>query len=187
MKNYNFQLVYKKYNKKNEFIKMIILSIVFAIALTLVAGYFVGYRVYIVQGRSSEPAIHYGSIVIDYKVPLEELKVGDYVTFSYTGKSFVTHQIIEIDHSKDYILTSQTTYYNPDATPDSPIKYENVYGKVMFSIPYVGQIFNAVRGLVLTSYNKINILGIMTLVLTITAYFIFKKLIKTETYILKGH
>jgi len=188
MKNYNFRLIYKKNKCIDWVVPSLIWSLLIGFLVMIVAGYFLGYRVYSVLGKSSEPDIHLGSIVVDFKVPFEELKVGDYVTWSRNGKTFVTHKIIEIT-SKDYIVTSQTDYYADEGetvNPDSPIKYENIYGKVIFTVPEVGNIFLSLKNSIINK-NGINILGIMTIVLVITAYYLFKRLLYVETFTLKEY
>ena len=185
-KNYNFGLVYQKFSKKKLIISSLIKSLIFVFIAMLLVGYFLGYRIYNVMGYSSEPDIHYGSVVVDYKVPFKELKVGDYITWSRTGNSFVTHVIIEIDYENNSITTSQTNHFDDDGivSPDTPIKYENVYGKVIFTIPKLGSVFVGIKNLILTG-RSINILGIMTIVLTITAIQLFGSFIKKEYYIIK--
>jgi len=188
MKNYNFKLVYKKHNKKSWILPSVIWSLLIGLVITMIFGYFLGYRIFTVLGYSSEPDIHYGSIVVDFKVPFDELKVGDYVTWTRGGKTYVTHQIIEIA-SKDYIVTSQTDYFaEPGETvnPDDPIKYENIQGKVILSVPYVGDIIYGIRNMVVVN-GQLNILGLMTIVLVITAYYFFKRLLYVETYTLKEY
>ena len=120
-------------------------------------------------------------------MPYDELKVGDYVTWSRTGKSFVTHKIIEIS-SPDYIVTSQTDYFSDgkEVTPDAPITYDNIQGKVIFSIPLVGEIIMGIRNLIFSNY-QINILGLMTIVLVIATCYFFKRLLYIETFTLKEY
>lgn len=187
MKNYNFKLVYKKNNNKQFLIRSLISSFVFALIIMLISGYFLGYRVFSVLGRSSEPDIHYGSIVVDYKVPLKDLKVGDYVTWSRSGNTFVTHKIISIDYDNDVIITSQTDYYSngKPVNPDAPIKYKNIQGKVVLTIPYVGSIFLAFKNLVIYN-NRINIIGIILVLLTFLTYYLFKRALHVDTFYLRG-
>ena len=188
MKNYDFMLIYKKYNKKTEIIKSLLFALIFAILITLISGYFMGYRVFSVLGRSSEPDIHYGSIVIDYKVPFEEIKVGDYVTWTRTGNGFVTHKVISIDVEKREVTTSQTDYgASGPVNPDAPVSYdENVVGKVIFTIPKLGSIFLDFKNMIITN-KAINVLGIMTLVLSIYSYYLFKGLVTTKTFYLREY
>lgn len=91
-------------------------SILFAILFTIILGYLLGFRAYLVNGWSSEPEIPFQSLVIDYKVKFEDLHVGDYVTFSNDGKSFTTHTIVakagEGDHKdKQYFEANEVIQF----------------------------------------------------------------------------
>lgn len=187
MKNYNFKLIYKKHNKTSWILPAIFWSLLFGLFISLISGYFLGYRVFTVLGYSSEPDIHYGSVVIDFKVPFDELKVGDYVTWTRSGNAFVTHKIIEIQ-SPDYIVTSQTDIFSDEpVNPDSPITYKQIQGKVMLSVPKLGSLIYSVRGLILSSNGGINVLGLMTIVLIFATIYFFKRLLYVETFILKEY
>lgn len=188
MKNYNFKLIYKKHKNISWILPSIIWSLLIGFIIMIIFGYFLGYRVYTVLGGSSEPDIHYGSIVIDLKVPYKELKVGDYVTWSRRGNAYVTHKIIEIN-SKDNIVTSQTDYFaEPGQTvsPDAPVTYEQIQGKVIYTIPLVGRILYSFKNMIFTNFG-INVLGIMTIVLILATYYFFKRLLYVETYTLKEY
>lgn len=190
MENFNFGLIYKKYSKTKTIISSLAWSLLLGLIITIFVSYLMGYRVYSVLGHSSEPNIHYGSIVIDYKIPFEDLKVGDYVTWSLTGKSFVTHRIIAIDEENQTITTSQTDYYaniygDGTVTPDKPLTAKFYYGKVILTIPYIGQLFYYIRSLILTPYNTLNISGIFSIILAyLTAYY-FSKLVSKKYFEIK--
>lgn len=188
MGNNNFKLIYKKYSKKKVVIKSLLGAILFGLVITIFAGFLMGYRVYSVMGHSSEPDIHYGSIVIDYKVPFEELKVGDYITWSRSGKSFVTHKIIAINEQEKKVTTSQTDYFlkpgdNP-VTPDAPVGQKEIQGKVIATIPEVGNILMTFKNLIINN-GRLNLLGVMGIVLTIASIYFFSKFLYVKTFYLK--
>lgn len=92
-------------NKITSWIILTLKSLLWAIVITLVLGYIVGFRASLVVGASSEPAIHINSLVLDYHCSYSELKVGDYITFktSDSGKvQFTTHQIVAIKPEGEY-------------------------------------------------------------------------------------
>ncbi len=94
-------------NKKvSMWIGLVLKSMVFALLLTIVFGYLFGFRAALVIGASSEPNIHIQSLVIDYKCPYEDLRVGDYLTFQVGG--YVTHQIVYIKPKGEYIKNGET-------------------------------------------------------------------------------
>lgn len=89
-------------NKKvSRWIGIVLEIVIFAILFAIALGYGLGYRASLVIGWSSEPNIHYHSLVIDYKCPYEDLKVGDYITFK-TGSSLTTHIIVAIAGRDDF-------------------------------------------------------------------------------------
>ena len=79
-----------------------------AFIVTMVLGLLLGYRVILVNGGSSEPFIHYKSLIITAPCKLQNLQVGDFVTWSGSSKkflsneSYVTHQVIAIKTDGTY-------------------------------------------------------------------------------------
>lgn len=86
--------------KVYSILRTIITSILLSILLTLLLGYVVGFRMYIVNGWSSEPDIPYNSIVLDYRSKYEDLHVGDYITFG--KETYTTHVIVAKCGEGDY-------------------------------------------------------------------------------------
>ena len=111
-------------------------AIFLAILITIGAGYLLGYKAILVNGWSAEPYISYQSVIIVHKPKFEDLKVGDFITFSMSGKSYVTHQITEIDYEND-VITCQGWHYNSEIqqyehqTDKQVMQYKNVIGKVI--------------------------------------------------------
>ncbi len=184
MKNYDFKLVYKKYDKKAQIFKSVVFALVFGIIITAFCGYFLGYRGFIVRGYSSEPYIHIDSLAIDCKVDFDELKVGDFITWSRSGNNYVTHQIVEINKEARTVTTSQQPAFDPSVTKDENITESQIKGKVLFSIPYLGGMIYSIKNLIISN-GSFNILGIMLIVLIISTYYLFSKLIYTRVFILK--
>lgn len=188
MKNYDFKLIYSKFNKTAHIAKFV-LTIVALVLLSLVLLlYILGFRTFAVNGWSAEPYHHYGSLAIDCKVPFEELKVGDFVTWSRTGSSYVTHQIISIDAENRTVVTSQQPAFDPDTTNDGNIKYEQIKGKVLFSIPSLGEFMIGVKSLVISNGIgfRINVIGIMFIVSLIFCYSQFKSMVEGNVMRFQG-
>lgn len=83
----------------SKLLDIIVKSVLVSLLLTLVVGYLAGFNALIVKGHSSEPTIPYESLVIEYKhTKLNELKVGDYITWTNTGKAYTTHRIVAIKY-----------------------------------------------------------------------------------------
>jgi signal peptidase len=84
-----------------------VLSWVVFVAVLAIAGLMLipsllGYDRYVIVSGSMEPAIGTGSVVYDRAVPVEDLSVGDVVTFmpppEFHQKDPVTHRIHKISH-----------------------------------------------------------------------------------------
>ena len=128
----------QKQNKAKFIIFSLLKSLLFAFLLTIVFGFVLGYRPILVNGWSAEPDIHYQSlIIINQKVKATDLKVGDYITFSMTGKSYITHRIISIDLETDTIVCADNRYNsNTGEIEDGgtqTFSSDKVVGKVVFS------------------------------------------------------
>jgi signal peptidase len=89
---------------------------------------------------SMEPAIPVGSVVVIKPVDPETLKIGDIICFKLSQPTSITHRIINI--------TDQGFITKGDANnaPDQWIvKNENVIGKAIFTIPFIGYVGYFVR------------------------------------------
>lgn len=115
-----------------HFLAIICYILIFAYALICVPMIF-GYRPLVVLTGSMEPTIKTGSVLYYKKVPQEELKVGDPITFKINNQ-VVSHRINNI------INGEYETKGDANDSPD-PIKtkYQNILGKdAKITIPYAG-------------------------------------------------
>ena len=135
-------MYYKTFTQK---LASYIASAVFlAILITIGAGYLLGYKAILVNGWSAEPYISYQSVIVVHRPKFEDLKVGDFITFSMSGKSYVTHQITEIDYEND-VITCQGWHYNSETqqyehqTDKQVMQYQNVVGKVIYTNYIIGK------------------------------------------------
>ena len=168
-KHLNYVYECKKISIVKECVKDLIPNFVFSVIIVAVFAFAIGYRYYIVTSGSMRPSIEPGAVVLIKKVPFEDLKVGDTITFSYDGTSNVTHQIIAIK-SEGFQLGEEITYQfkgeeytfaiesggvgktiithgtaNSINAVDSPISYSNIRGRVYYCIWYVGLIVYTIR------------------------------------------
>ncbi|HHE64731.1 MAG TPA: signal peptidase I, partial [Bacteroidetes bacterium] len=124
--------------------KNIILGLI--IILLLIPLSYFGYQVYLgelqfktVLSGSMSPAMNAGDIVLISKINPEEIKNGDIITFR-EGKTFTTHRVVEI------VNNSFRTKGDANEDPDMKvIKTEQVVGKVIFVIPFLGYLGHFVR------------------------------------------
>ena len=101
-----------------------------------------GYRLFIIQSGSMEPAIKTGSVVMVAAMP--EYKEGDIITFWENPNArkitdSITHRIVAVEKQED--KTILTTKGDANQAPDrEKIDSEEVLGKVIFSLPVAGRI-----------------------------------------------
>lgn len=118
------------------------LSTVLLIVMLLVAGVLLlpplmGCKNLAVLSGSMEPAIRVGSIVVAREEESDDLLVGDIITYSLTGDTLVTHRIIEVNSEEGYVLTQGDAN---DVADGAPVNFEQIVGKVLFHIPFLGYI-----------------------------------------------
>ena len=92
------------YRAKTNILSLILKALLFALLVGIILGYLFGYRYILVNGWSSEPYIHYQSLILTSPTKLQNLKVGDFITYTsskqaiFAKQSNVTHQIIAIKY-----------------------------------------------------------------------------------------
>lgn len=101
---------------------------------------------YVVTSGSMEPKYKVGFLIYVKEVDPMSLKVTDAITFYMKDSNIVaTHEIYEIDIQNKMFRTQGINNKNEkgeiikDATP---VEFENLIGKPIFSIPYLGYINN---------------------------------------------
>ncbi len=120
--------------------------------LTLMAVLLVGamlpvpgnYKVLAVLSGSMEPAIHTGSVVV--MAPAKDYKIGEVITFGAISKTETptTHRIkdIKIVDNKPVYITKGDANNTADSKEVAP---NEVNGKVLFTVPFLGYALNFVK------------------------------------------
>jgi signal peptidase len=129
---------------------LVILLLITA-ALTFLAPRF-GWQVDTVLSGSMEPVIPTGSILVSRTVASDSINVGDIITFSGSGRDrFITHRVTAIDQTNGLVFTTKGDANN--AKDPFTVPAENVVGKVLVHIPFLGFLFSFVKtpfGMILT-------------------------------------
>ena len=94
-----------------------------------------GYKSYIIKTNSMEPTISINDVVITKKVKKEKIKKGDVITFLQDGE-VITHRITQIEDNGNYTTKGD----NNNIEDIFKITYENIEGKHILTIPYLGKI-----------------------------------------------
>ncbi len=106
-----------------------------------------GFMVFTVASESMVPEYKVGNILFTKKVPEEDLKVGDNITYlgmeGRMANLVITHKIVKIE--KENGVTKFTTKGLQNIIPDPPIVYDQIYGKVVYKtaiLSYVAKVIN---------------------------------------------
>lgn len=105
-----------------------------------------GFGMTVVLSGSMEPELSVDDLLI--VTPSDTYEVGDVVVYQ-TQRTAVVHRIVSINGEE--IITRG----DANNTDDDPITKENIKGKVIFAIPFVGLIVNLIK----TPFGTILLLG----------------------------
>lgn len=137
----------KKLNKVLKIISTLLISMAVILAVLLSGVKLFGIQVYTVLSGSMEPEYQTGSVIYVKKAEIDELKVNDVITFMLSKETSATHRIIEIIPDGD---DPNTLYFrtkgDANDTEDAALVHEqNVIGKPIFTIPYLGYVANFIQ------------------------------------------
>ena len=148
----------------------VVLLILLIISMPLWAPLVLGVKqpLAIVEGRSMEPILHTGDLVVLRKVPPDEIHVGDIIIYKSSTGRYVIHRVVYIYEGRGeecYVTWGDNRHTNPIPDTGYPLKcppvmvkdpltgrmvratgvpYSMVLGKVIsfndsvFKIPYIG-------------------------------------------------
>ena len=128
-------------------ISNVLIVLVVVAAVLFVGVRLVGLEPYVVLSGSMEPTYHVGSLIYVTKVDPLTLKEGDPVTFMINKNTVATHRIIQVipDEDDPTVVRFLTQGDNNDIDDGTPIHSNNVIGKPVFTIPYLGYIVNFIQ------------------------------------------
>ena len=125
------------------------------LALLMVIPTLLGFERYVIVSGSMEPTIPTGSVVYDEVVPLEEIEVGDIITFvpppEYDIEDPVTHRVVQITHVEAtgdqpaQLVFRTKGDNNPDLDPWRMVLDGPKQARVVHHIPYVGYVYMALQ------------------------------------------
>lgn len=105
-----------------------------------------GYSMYIVLSGSMSPTFNAGSLIIDKKAAVEDIKVNDVITFKdKDSKDATTHRVVGIREESSKVLYTTKGDANEVKDPRE-VPYEQVLGVMKVSIPMMGSIMAKLRG-----------------------------------------
>jgi signal peptidase len=115
-------------------------AVIVLLAIALVGVRIAGFTPYAIVSASMTPKYQVGDLVYVRTVDPEEIQVGDVLTFvANEDLTVVTHRVDEIDRENRCIYTKGDANDSRDL---SPVAFENVVGRVTFSLPKLGYLSN---------------------------------------------
>lgn len=144
IKRYKKDVVIKNTRKLGKvfygfiFVVLIAIFAVIAISTIKLPG---NYKLLVVESGSMQPSISQGSVIVIK--PQDNYSKNDVITAldSSVSKVSVTHRIVGIINTGKYTLYTTKGDANKTADTETRLK-QNVIGKVLFSIPFVGFFVN---------------------------------------------
>lgn len=105
-----------------------------------------------IVSESMEPTFYKDDLAVVKKCGLQELKKGEIITFKQEDR-IISHRILQVtkENGKVKFITKGD---NNDVQDKEPVEVQNVYGKVVFTIPKLGKIVHYIQN----SRGFINIL-----------------------------
>lgn len=155
--------MFRKIKKLYDLLTTLFVVAVIALVVLLVGVRAFGLKPYTVLSGSMEPKYHVGSVIYVGEADPKELSVGDPLTFTVNG-TVVTHQIIEItdaENPRDMTFVTQGLTNN---VPDGRITVQNIIGKPVFSIPYLGYVSSFLQN----PMGIIGVVGVLVMLLLIS-------------------
>lgn len=166
----------KSIKKIFEIIGLIILVLTVGLAGFMMLGPRFGYNTYSVLTGSMEPVLNVGGVIVTKTEKIEQIDIGDIITFQTEPGPLVTHRVIEIIH-KDGVPWFKT---KGDASEEADLSLVSsrigVIRKVMLHVPYIG----FVAWFLSTDWAFLIMIGIPTLILVGMLAIDLKKAVEEE-------
>jgi len=118
----------------------ILVGIVVLLAVVIAGPRLIGFQPYAVLSGSMEPTYHVGSLIYVQPCDASQVQVGDPITFVLNEDLVVaTHRVVRIDEANQRFYTKGDAN---DAEDGSPVHFNNLIGKPVFTLPYLGYVSN---------------------------------------------
>lgn len=118
-------------------------AVVAVVAVALVGARIFGLTPYAVLTPSMTPTYCVGDLIYAKKADFADVQVGDAIVFATGENTLVTHRVVEIDAEGYRFFTKGDANAVWDT---SPVRYENVQGVVVFSLPKLGYVSSYITG-----------------------------------------
>ncbi len=134
----------KRTKKIIKFVILISLIILFIVNLILSIEektHIFGIYMFNIVSESMEPTFYKDDLAIVKSCNIEELKVGDIITFRQEDR-IISHRISKIEKESEEFITKGD---NNEVEDVEPVDEQNIYGKVEWIIPKIGKFVNYIQ------------------------------------------
>lgn len=130
------------FKKILKVISDVLLALVLIVAFLFYGMRILGFTPYTVLSGSMERVYPTGSIIYVRDVEPETLDINDVITFKMKNGVVATHRIVGFveDEKNRNIIYFQTKGDENEVVDGNLVKYEDVIGKPVFHIPYLGYV-----------------------------------------------
>ncbi len=133
----------KALKKITDIISTVMVVCILLCTLMLAGARLAGLKVYTVVSGSMQPTYNVGDLIYVKKVDPAAVKVGDPITFVLNESLVVaTHRVVEIDAEGQHFYTKGD---NNQVADINPVHFNNLIGKPVFAIPYLGYVSDWVK------------------------------------------
>lgn len=124
-----------------------------------------GIEPYGIISNSMEPAYPVGSVIYVKKISPEQIQKDDVITFSVSAKNknVATHRVVLHDTEKQLFYTKGD---NNEQMDTNPVSYQNLLGKAIFCVPYLGYFYQQ-----LVSFTGMMLCAILLITAIVLWYF----------------
>jgi signal peptidase len=120
----------------------VVVCVVALLALLLVGARILGLQTYVVLSGSMEPDYPTGSLIYVREVDRFEVQPKDVITFMINETTVATHRVVAVDGENRTFTTKGDANRTADA---APVHFNNLVGKPVFSIPFLGYVAHFVQ------------------------------------------
>lgn len=134
--------------------------IMLLLAIIILALRVLGYNFFAVQTGSMAEVYPIGSIIIVKPSDFNDIQINNVISYYINENTIVTHRVISIDIENKSFTTKGDENNSPDS---SSVYYDNVIGKPIFCIKYLGYLYLLIH----TTKGKFLIGGLLILAMFI--------------------
>lgn len=127
------------FHTAGDFFSTFITSVTVLVAIAFIVIKLIDWNLFSVDSSSMSPQYPVHSLVVVQKTAPEKIKIGDVITYVLNEDGvLVTHRVAAISSANQSFITKGDANSAEDA---APVLWENVVGKVVLGIPWLGRPF----------------------------------------------